>query len=380
MQRQQIRSRTILALALSIPATASLGTAQGASFEGLGFFPGTPAEWSEAHAVSADGKRVSGFARTPGSDFAMEPFLWQEGTGMIGLGHMPVTGGLEQGRALGISGDGTVVVGSGNEGDFGGDTVAFTWTRAAGLVPHGKLFNAFSSTALVASHDGSVAGGSSKFIGNGDTGMGGWREGTIFMGGATVGVGSLPGALRSEVFGISSDGSSAVGVATRPPLEGQSAFRWTAAEGLVDLGDFPAGFDFSAAYAVSADGSVVVGFGTISFQAAWVTDQRACRWVDGVIEAYPELPFGTFSQANAVTPDGRTAAGWTRRFGHRQASVWNEAADALDLHELMEANGIDMSDWTWTEATGISASGKVIVGWGRRNSFPGVEAWRAMLP
>jgi probable HAF family extracellular repeat protein len=72
------------------------------------------------------------------------------------------------------------------------------------------------------------------------------------------GLGDLEGGfVYSEAFGVSADGSVVVGQGHS--TSGYEAFRWTQAGGMVGLGDLP-GWDFgSVAYGVSSDGSVVVG-------------------------------------------------------------------------------------------------------------------------
>ena len=46
-----------------------------------------------------------------------------------------------------------------------------------------------------------------------------------------------------------------------PPPWGREAFRWTAETGMIRLGDLPGGAIDAAALDVSADGSIVVGWG-----------------------------------------------------------------------------------------------------------------------
>ena len=76
-------------------------------------------------------------------------------------------------------------------------------------------------------------------------------------------LGDLPGgSFGSGAYGISADGSVVVGFGDSgdsgdPVLT--EAFRWTSGGGIVGLGELPGGGFGSVAYAVSADGGVVVG-------------------------------------------------------------------------------------------------------------------------
>ena len=68
-----------------------------------------------------------------------------------------------------------------------------------------------------------------------------------------MGVGDLPGnSFASRAYAVSADGSVAVGWSIS--ASGGEAFRWTSAGGMVGLGDLPGGGFFSEAFAVSADG------------------------------------------------------------------------------------------------------------------------------
>ena len=79
--------------------------------------------------------------------------------------------------------------------------------------------------------------------------------------GATFqGLGDLGGRdFDSRAYAISADGSVVVGRSSSASTMSTEAFRWTSDGGIVGLGFLEgAGFD-SRAYAISADGSVVVG-------------------------------------------------------------------------------------------------------------------------
>ena len=163
----------------------------------------------EARAVSADGTVVVGESRhKSGYD---EAFRFRADTGLIQLGVVP---GDSSSVADGVSADGSVIVGS----SFGTDTQAFRWTQETGM----------------------------------------------------VGLGTLPGGSRnSSARGVSADGSVIVGQCDGEA--GFEAFVWDATHGMrsvrqllvsqFGLGANLRGWKLRGATAVSADGSVVVGYG-----------------------------------------------------------------------------------------------------------------------
>jgi probable HAF family extracellular repeat protein len=108
---------------------------------GLGYLSAAnPASW--ANAVSADGLVVVGASYTDSG--GQEAFRWSAATGMTGLGHLPGShygGGLLFSEALGISGNGLVIVGwSDTDGPMKAVnlnrtpfTTAFRWTSQTGM-------------------------------------------------------------------------------------------------------------------------------------------------------------------------------------------------------------------------------------------------------
>src|SRR4029453_6950414 len=86
---------------------------------------------------------------------------------------------------------------------------------------------------------------------------------------------------------------------------GCEAFRWTAGGGMQGLGDLPGGAFKSRAFAVSADGSVIVGSGATS------AGFEAFRWTAGEMVSIGDLPGGAVnSTATGISADGSAVAGW----------------------------------------------------------------------
>jgi len=142
-------------------------------------------------------------------------------------------------------------------------------------------------------------------------------------------IGSNPQSLGTGArtpTGTNADGSVIVG--DLPDENGTShAFRWTQAEGLVDLGVLSTD-PGTHAYDASADGNVIVG-------------------ESGDIEVGEGL-------------------------------IWTKSSGLQPLKTLLANAGANLSGWTIGTATGVSANGKVIVGYGTRDGHR--EGWIARLP
>jgi probable HAF family extracellular repeat protein len=128
-----------------------------------------------------------------------------------------------------------------------------------------------------------------------------------------ISLGFLPGvpgpgfAQESTGYAVSADGSVMVGDSSSS--SGFQAFRRTTAGGMVGLGFLP-GFSLSSAHGVSADGSVVVGGGN-NGDAAFTNE--AFRWTSGAGMVGLGFPGGSppflSSQAAATSKDGSVVVG-----------------------------------------------------------------------
>jgi probable HAF family extracellular repeat protein len=162
-----------------------------------------------------------------------------------------------------------------------------------------------------------------------------------------VGLGDLPGgAFESEADAVSADGGVIVGFGTRSNDDWEM-FRWTAAGGMVGLGDLPGGFFDSQATGVSADGSVVAG--TCSVPAGL----EACRWTQaGGLTGLGDLPGGaTASEARDISANGAVIVGFGHSASGEQAFAWTQTAGMVGL----AGSGS-------SRALGVSADGAVVVG------------------
>jgi uncharacterized membrane protein len=326
-----------------------------ASFRGLGF--GSDQTDSHALGISGDGTLVVGTAR---AQFSVdEGMLWRLDDGSPE--RFARSTNLERGvlvllptAATAASTDGAVVVGYGELAVQEPDN-RFSRSESVYLAQAAERARPiFSGRALAVSADGSA------FVGwSGDPNVA--FRWTAASGPLQLAVPTELGATRA--LGVSADGEVTVGYAS-PLAGGTRALRWTASGDLLDLGVLPEGTS-SRATAVNADGSVVVGSGDSASGA------QAFRWrLDGgALEGL--MPLET---ANATTALGDIVVGASA--GH--ASLWDARtrrarAVSDELGELVP------SGWVLQAATGISSDGVVVVGYGESPNAPVEEAWVATL-
>ncbi|MBI3249008.1 MAG: hypothetical protein HYZ50_21100 [Deltaproteobacteria bacterium] len=323
------------------------------TFEGLGvdFFP---------NAVSDYGSIIVGHDNA-------NPFhavRWTRTEGVVTL-EEPV--GVLQSNATAVSAGGSVIVGSIN---FGIEQEAVFWTEAEGVMglgipPEGSPR---ATEAFGVSADGSIIVG-------GSTGASGQHPFRWTTAEGIVSLGHLGAPnLRGDALDVSADGAVVVGVAGSTfgglVLFGNEAFRWTAAEGMVGLGDLPGSFVASIARAVSANGSVVVGE-----SANNQSRNEAFRWTaaEGMV-GLGILLNRQNSYASDVSADGSIVVGLTDGGGFG-AFVWDATHGMRSLKSVLVNDlGLDLTGWTLTQATSISADGRTIVGYGV-NSNGQNEAW-----
>lgn len=272
---------------------------------GLGHLGGE-VPFSSASRVSGDGQVVVGNSRSPLSGDRAEGFRWTAGTGMVGLGVL-LGGDLFSSLAFGVSADGSVVSGSSTSTLSPTLGEAYRWTPGNGMVGLGVLpGNPNPATLpLQLSADGRVVVGWA-FTGNGREAFR-WSEVD-----GLVAMGDLPGGFfHSEARGASSDGSVIVGYASAP---GPTAFRWTSAGGMQSLGHPPGGIS-SEAWDVSADGAVVVGVGdidSVNTPLIWDESHGPRNLVDILVDLGlgPAIQGWRLYQATAVSADGTVVTGW----------------------------------------------------------------------
>ena len=343
---------TILALALLLA-----GPPPKPGFQGVGDLPGGEFS-SEALAVSDDGRVVAG--RSASAQSGEEGFVWIQASGLrplLGPGGAHVAG---EPRAINPSG--SVIAGKIDP------LRAARWTASHGWSVLDDLEGGASeSQVLGVSADGSV------LVGWGASAAG--LEAARWVDGRAVAMGDLPGgAFHSGAAQVSADGKTIVGTGTT--ADGSEVFVWKEATGMVGLGDLPGGDHASEPFGMNPDATVVVG------KATSERGLEAMRWTAaGGMKGLGDLPGGDFSSiAFDVSSDGKVVVGTATSASGAAAFVWDAEHGMRSLKDVLLAAGVGaVASWTLTEATGISADGRVVVGNGT-NAAGRPEGWVARLP
>ncbi|MCS6918330.1 MAG: hypothetical protein NZM28_01000 [Fimbriimonadales bacterium] len=167
-------------------------------------------------------------------------------------------------------------------------------------------------------------------------------------------LGVLPDFNQSVAYAVSADGAVVVGEVRTGPYSWDTAraFRWTRSTGMQNLGSLGSGN--SSAYGVSADGAVVVG-GASGSAFRWTAQQ-------GMQSLGRLQPNGGGSVAYGVSADGAVVVGNATNWrGDLVGFYWTAQSGMGSLSMLMDAD--------WSEARGVSANGIEIVGSSGNSSF-----------
>lgn len=190
------------------------------------------------------------------------------------------------------------------------------------------------------------------------------------------------GAFEGGANAVSADGSVIVGYDYSDPR--YHAFRWTARDGRQILRlppDSP--YESQSAYSVSADGGVIVGN---SFIPYFDDEYAAFRWTAQTGTA--RIPHTGGTSAGAVSADGEVVVGQIYPISLRYAAAWTEEGDwnQLRLKDPVMAWIVD-DGWTLLEAgaslteslaSAASADGNVIVGiYDYTSVYPTALRWTA---
>jgi probable HAF family extracellular repeat protein len=248
---------------------------------GLGFLePGIDKVESVATAVSEDGLVVAGRSKVtdPNAKSVKQAFIWEADV-MTGLGFLADDGIKYESEALGISGDGYVVVGKA-ENTHPNDATksvkeAFIWE---GGVMTGLGFlqddtSKVESEATAASYDGTTVVGNSRVDDPNDPNKRSVKQAFIWEADVMMGLGFLAdatGPFESKATGVSADGSVVVGE-SKNTAGTKEAFIWTAVSNEMrslrdvleeDLGVDLTGWTLDKPPVISSDGQTMIALAT----------------------------------------------------------------------------------------------------------------------
>lgn len=346
--------------------------ASGLRFQGLGDFP-EGQHISIAEDISPDGSTVVGLGtqvdEDPRNRQKWTPFMWTEVTGLVPL--KTQEGEMRFANPGGVSNFGSAVAGS-----FKADPEnisidrAFRWTEGGGIMEIPNPFHPSTpeDIAYDISADGNIVVG--RAYTNPDTHAFRWTSETgmtLLIPEPGTGFDSYDG---SRGYAVSDDGSTIVGRLTHED-GGNLAFRWREGEGFVGLGFIDENRRDTRAWGVSADGSVVVGTGLID-----PFGERAFKWTaETGIRRLDDLEVR--SRAWGVSADGSIVVGHSGAVGG--AAVWEGDSGPRGIAEILTNDfGVDLGGWDLTNARSVSADGRIVTGTGR-NPNGDTEAWIAEL-
>jgi len=204
----------------------------------------------------------------------------------------------------------------------------------------------------------------------------------------------------AQARGVTPDGATVVGYDYAAGV-GVEAFRYNVSSGaMLDLAHLANGGYAARAYAISSNGSIVVG-SDFTTNGGGVTTQDPVIWVgtpgNWTVSPIPSA-IGTNGEAFAVSGDGSVVVGqsggqafeWTKAGGlvpiggteaegisnggttivgtdGSHALIWNGSTTPQNLQAFLVANyglGTALNGWTLTNATAITPDGSTIVGTG----------------
>lgn len=357
---------------VAAPHFRALGDLQG------GFFD------SRAYAVSDDGTRIVG-SSDAGAEGSL-PCAWSPVAGPLSL---PLPEEFNAAAyAFGISGDGATVVGTALLGQPPKTRYsALHWEGTADPVSHDAALTP-PSQLDDASYDGTILVGTDFFGFDFDPAF--W-SGRALLWHVELGVTYLPDLgpgpgfyPNTAAFAISNDGTIIVGTAD-DSIAGVQAVRWIVDKeniSVASLGFVPGGSQPAAARALNDDGSVIVGH---CFTAGGFVP---FRWTeqDGMVNLGSPPPERPSSSATVVSGDGRIVLGadvsgpypYFDETG--RAWMWDAAHGMRDFKSyLQNEQGLALNNWLITHPTDMTPDGRTVVGIGI-NPNGAVESWAITIP
>jgi probable HAF family extracellular repeat protein len=348
--RKKVRNENIALVAVGILATvfSSKNVQAQMSITSLVDLGGST---SFALGISSDGSTVVG---TSGGI----AYKWQTSSGMgTSLGTIgPYGGSTNISSATAVSSDGSVVAGRSTAPVTLGSTRAFQWSSGTGMTNLGVLSGSHDSYAQGVSSDGTVVAGYadfSRFIGSTQYNYSRAFRWTSDSG--MVDIGSL-GSDYTRAYNVSLNGNVIVGESLKTTGD-VHAFSWTQSGGMTDLGTL-GGFA-SIAYGTSPDGSVIVGSSRYNTSN---NNTHAFRWTAS--GGMQDLGGGSQSYAYGISADSNIIVGRN----DSAAFIWDSTNGMRSLYSVLSTNGADLTGWAnLNYATAISGDGSTVVGYGNYN-------------
>ncbi|MFN0132557.1 MAG: hypothetical protein ACKVW3_08525 [Phycisphaerales bacterium] len=316
------------------------------SFTPLGFLSSYTA--SDATAISGDGSTVVGIA-TLGT--LRSYWWWRQATGVQFVSEAYT--GSSWLRAPGVSRHGEVVVGTRPNRD------GFRYTTASGTLTLLPRLGSWSFVAHCVSADGLHFGGGSYYGGTGGSVPNPLTGDTT----TTVEVPSLPNTGLGVVNAMTANGAILVGGMYDFAFGTGPAFLWSQATGPINLGHLippssGTGNYQTYASAVSADGSVVVGYSPQNSRRPFIWTQAS-----GIRDLSTSI-LGS-AEASGISADGSIVVGGSSN-NTMGAFVWDQSHGPRSLKAVLLEQGVrgELISWNLTYARGTSEDGRAVVGVG----------------
>ncbi len=288
-----------------------------------------------AEKANVDGSVIVG---TSNSDQA---FRWTTKTGMRTLGTLTGTG---KSSAMAVSADGSIIVGVSTNAEV---QRAFRWSAATGVMTAIDMpANVTSSVANDVSLDGKVVVGEYYT----ETNMHAFRW-TATDG--AIDIGTLPGSYDARAFATNKDGTIVAG-----------ASRFINQVTIDALDDRMGSVD------EDSDVKIITKRDPVRPLTMFFEEWHGFRWnaATGSLQPLEETPSGTGSLPYAMSADGSVIVGnWEAASGQR-GFRWTEATGMVSVEDWLRSNGVSITGDFTSSATGVSADGNIIVGQTRNNT------------
>lgn len=299
--------------------------------------------------LSADGTTVVGRSSVVSTQKAT---LWKNGGSPVNLGTLYPPSAQVHSTATGVSGDGSIVAGvSDAPGPDRRD--GFRWTEGTGM--QALPYTAESTNYFRVSGDGSTIIGE-FYPGTQDRMPSRWRESTGVQ--ILAGLENRPGMAT----GTSTDGNTVAGWLRVPDTSDNEAFAWSQTTGPTTLPLLVPWNRKSEAHDISANGKVAVGScgnQSRSNEAVRWTNRVASGWT---IEALGALPGGVSSYAESTSGDGSIVGGLTRwASGTTEGTLWTPDLGTVTLNQFAAHHGLDLTGWKFDVIMDISDDGRTFI-------------------